>query len=120
MRLTTNQKIAGSSPARIGSVFFQGQEGIRGQFVLEDCRIQSCQDRYVSFQGKGNKGQMEHGGSCPNGNVDFAYLRNITVKVSWARDDSSDGHVEDEPLSHDHHLHHHHKEQGQQLVHLQL
>ncbi len=62
---------------------------------------------------------MGQGDVCPNGNVDSVYLWDITVKVSRARDDGGDGHVEDEPLRHDHHLHHHHKEQGQQLVHLQ-
>jgi hypothetical protein len=90
-------------------------------YESEDCRFESCQDRYVFFQGmKGNCGRTEQGGSCPNGKVDAAYLWDITVKVSRARDDGGDGHVEDKPLRHDHHLHHHHKEQGQQLVHLQI
>ncbi len=33
--------------------------------------------------------------------------------------DGANGHVEDEPLRHDDHLHHHDEEQGQHLVHLE-
>ncbi len=86
----------------------------------EDCRFESCQNRNAFFQGiKGTEDKwnkevlVSMKGGC-------RYLWDITVKVSRAGDDSGDGHVEDEPLSHDHHLHHHHKEQGQQLVHLQI
>jgi hypothetical protein len=80
-RLTTNQKIAGSSPARIGNIF-PWHEGIRGlrkwerhgmvtilvlyqlscgamdnasDYESEVCRFESCQDRHHFFQGMKGK-----------------------------------------------------------------
>ncbi len=85
-RLTTNQKIAGSSPARIESYFFRdkkvSEDKSRGDigkvtgldlyqrscgamynasdYKSEDCRFESCQVRISLFLGpKGSRGQSQ-------------------------------------------------------------
>ncbi len=95
-----------------GLVFYRSSCGAMDN--ASDYESEAC--RFESFQDRKWRGQMEQGVA----QWKSVYLWNITVKVSGARDDGGDGHVEDKPLSHDHHLHHHHKEQGQQLVHLQI